>query len=402
MIPSDVLDILLLAVMLGQLVRGLRAGLIATAFDVAGLLAGALAALWAGPRLLALIPDLNAQPQLRALALIVLVSLAAALGDASFGVLGRKLGAANRVAGLRLLDRLAGALASVVIVALAAWFVGTAVKPIVPPVVAQAIGGSRILTTIDAVVPPEVGRLAGQATRVLDDAGFPRVFAGLRPEPSLPAASPDAGVASSADIAEAASGVLRVNAIATQCQRAQEGSGWVVARERVVTNAHVVAGSSSVTIQVRGVGPRLRATVVTFDSDLDLAILAVPGLTVEPLARAGAQRAGTTLVAAGFPLDGPYRATPMTLRGTLTAAGDDIYGRSGVTREIYSLFGDVEPGNSGGPLLTADGRVAGTIFAKSVADPSTGYALTDAATDARLDDAASDSSPVSTGACTTG
>lgn len=400
--PSAVLDVLLLALFLGRLVRGLRAGLIVTVFDAAGLTAGVLTALWMGPRLLALAPEWAQSAQLRAVALIVLVVAAAAIGDVSFGVLGRRLRAANTAAGLRVLDRLAGGVASVLIVALAAWFVGTAVKPIVPAVVVQAIDGSRILTRVDAVVPPEVGRLVGQATRVLDEAGFPRVFAGLRPEPSLPATSPDAGVAAAGGVRRAAFAVVKVQAIASQCGRVQEGSGWVAAPERVVTNAHVVAGAESVTLQVRGVGDRLRATVVTFDADLDLAVLAVPGLDAEPLRRAGVQPPGTTVVAAGFPLDGPYEATPMTVRGTLSASGDDIYGRSGVTREVYALYGDVQPGNSGGPLLTAEGRVAGTVFAKSVADPTTGYALTDAASDAVLDAAASDNTPTSTGACTSG
>lgn len=400
--PSAVLDVLLLALFLGRLVRGLRAGLIVTVFDAAGLTAGVLTALWMGPRLLALAPEWAQSAQLRAVALIVLVVAAAAIGDVSFGVLGRRLRAANTATGLRVLDRLAGGVASVLIVALAAWFVGTAVKPIVPAVVVQAIDGSRILTRVDAVVPPEVGRLVGQATRVLDEAGFPRVFAGLGPEPSLPATSPDAGVAAAGGVRRAAFAVVKVQAIASQCGRVQEGSGWVAAPERVVTNAHVVAGAESVTLQVRGVGDRLRATVVTFDADLDLAVLAVPGLDAEPLRRAGVQPPGTTVVAAGFPLDGPYEATPMTVRGTLSASGDDIYGRSGVTREVYALYGDVQPGNSGGPLLTAEGRVAGTVFAKSVADPTTGYALTDAASDAVLDAAASDNTPTSTGACTSG
>lgn len=400
--PSAVLDILLLALCLSQLVRGLRAGFIVTVFDVAGLLAGVLTALWVGPRLLPSVPQLAGQTQTQALALIGLVVVAGLAGDAAFGVLGRRLGAANTAAGLRALDRLAGGAASVLIVVLAGWFVGTAVQPIVPPVVARAIEGSRILRAVDAVAPAEVGRLAGQATRVLDEAGFPRVFEGLGPEPSLPADTPDAGIADSADVRRAAQGVVKVHALAMQCGRAQEGSGWVVAPERVVTNAHVVAGSEAVTVQLRGVGDRLAGTVVIFDANLDLAVVAVPGLGADPLPRAGAQRAGTTVVAAGFPLDGPYEALPMTIRGTLRAEGEDIYGRTGVTREIYSLLGDVQPGNSGGPLLTADGRVAGTVFAKSVTDPTTGYALTDAASDARLDAAASDTTPDPTGPCVTG
>lgn len=399
---SAVLDIILLALFLGRLVRGFRAGFVVTVFDAVGLVGGVLLALWAGPRLLATLPHLPDSAQVRALAVLGLVVIAGVVGDLVLGAVGRRVRAANRVAGLRAVDRVAGGVASVAIVALISWFVAAAAKPIVPTPIAGAINESRILTSIDAVVPSRVGRLAGQATRVLDEAGFPRVFGGLRPEPSLPATSPDPGVAGTLAVTGAASSVMKVRATAPSCNRAQEGSGWVVAPERVVTNAHVVAGSDGVTVQARGVGEQLPATVVTFDANLDVAVLAVPGLTARALPRAGALANGTTAVAAGFPMDGPYRLTPMTVRGTLSAFGDDIYGRSGVTRQVYALYGDVNPGNSGGPLLTAEGRVAGTIFAKSVADPTTAYALTDAATDAVLDGAAADTTPVSTGACTTG
>jgi S1-C subfamily serine protease len=107
-------------------------------------------------------------------------------------------------------------------------------------------------------------------------------------------------------------------------------------------------------------------------------------------------------VVAGFPLDGPYRLDAARVRRTLTATGSDIYGEPGVTREIYSLFARVEPGNSGGPLLAADGTVVGVVFAKSLDDPSTGYALTLAEARPVLQAAAAANQPVSTGGCSTG
>jgi S1-C subfamily serine protease len=47
-----------------------------------------------------------------------------------------------------------------------------------------------------------------------------------------------------------------------------------------------------------------------------------------------------------------------------------------VTREVFSLRGLVRPGNSGGPLVSREGEVLGVIFAASVSDKQTGYALT--------------------------
>ena len=86
----------------------------------------------------------------------------------------------------------------------------------------------------------------------------------------------------------------------------------------------------------------------------------------------------------------------------IQAHGSDIYGRPGTSREVYSLYAQVRPGNSGGPLLSTDGRVVGVIFAKSLDDASTGYALTMNEARPVLDAASSASSPVDTGACVAG
>ena len=84
------------------------------------------------------------------------------------------------------------------------------------------------------------------------------------------------------------------------------------------------------------------------------------------------------------------------IRGTIIENNTDLYGGPGVAREVYAIRGVVRPGNSGGPLLTADGRVAGTVFAMSALDPQTGYVLTDAATAPLLDAAGALSEPVPT------
>jgi S1-C subfamily serine protease len=105
---------------------------------------------------------------------------------------------------------------------------------------------------------------------------------------------------------------------------------------------------------------------------------------------------------AGFPLDGPYRLDAARVREVVQARGSDIYGSPGASREVYSLFARVRPGNSGGPLLSGSGDVVGVIFAKSLDDNSTGYALTLDEARPVLDAAASATTPVGTGPCVAG
>ena len=173
-------------------------------------------------------------------------------------------------------------------------------------------------------------------------------------------------------------------------------------RHRVVTNAHVVAGSNQVTVQVGGTGARLRARVVSYDPDMDLAVLAVPDLRSPALTMASTVKDGDPTVVAGFPLDGPYTLEAATVRGSIMARGENIYGTDTVVREILSLRGTVRPGNSGGPLLTTDGKVAGTIFARSTAQPQTGYALSNDQTRRFIRAGANDTTAAATGWCTVG
>jgi S1-C subfamily serine protease len=190
--------------------------------------------------------------------------------------------------------------------------------------------------------------------------------------------------------------------VAEACQRGQEGSGWVVAPGKVVTNAHVVAGMRQASVQLQGVGRAYAASIVLFDPQRDLAVLSVSGLSAPPLTQGGALGTGDEAVVAGFPLDGPFRLDPARVRRTIDATGSDIYGQPGVTREIYSLYTRVEPGNSGGPLLNLQGQVVGIVFAKSLDDATTGYALTLAEARPVLDAALRAGQAVGTGGCSTG
>jgi S1-C subfamily serine protease len=169
--------------------------------------------------------------------------------------------------------------------------------------------------------------------------------------------------------------VLKITGEAPSCGRRIEGTGFVYAADRVMTNAHVVAGVRRPKVDV-GQGRSLDARVVLFDSDRDIAVLAVPGLNRAPLKFGPRAKSGSDAIVVGYPQDGPFTPVAARVAAVQKARGPDIYQSRTVTREIYALRARVLPGNSGGPLLATDGSVYGVVFAAAADDPKTGYALT--------------------------
>jgi S1-C subfamily serine protease len=163
---------------------------------------------------------------------------------------------------------------------------------------------------------------------------------------------------------------------APSCGKQIEGSGFVYSPDHIMTNAHVVGGVQNPTVQVGGVGRQYEAKVVLYDPEKDIAVLYVPNLSVPSLQFDTSGKAEDEAVVAGFPEDGSFSAVPARIRQEMDAQGQDIYDQNTVTRDIFSLYASVLQGNSGGPLLTADGEVYGVVFAKSLQDSATGYALT--------------------------
>jgi S1-C subfamily serine protease len=397
-----VLDYLLILLFVSYAVTGYRQGLVVSVLSLAGFLAGGALAMWLVPHLIDASSALANAPLLRTILLIAGVFVLASVGQAVAVALGGRVRSRLRIKPAQAFDSAMGAVAVVVAAAVLVWFIAGALRGGAPAPIAKAIGESRVLGAIDRVVPPQTARLFAGFREVLDREGFPRVFEGLGSEPIAPVAPPDHAVVASPGVRRASASVIKVTGIATACDRGQEGSGWVVARDRVVTNAHVVAGMRTASLRIRGTGRTYPGRVVLFDPQRDLAVLAVDGLPAQPLPQGQDLTRGDGGVVAGFPLDGPYNLEPARVREVVQARGSDIYGQPGATREVYSLYAQVRPGNSGGPLLSPDGRVVGVVFAKSLDDPSTGYALTMSEAKPVLDAAAGASHTVSTGPCVSG
>jgi len=399
---SIVLDILLGVLLVSYGFTGYRQGLVVSVLSLVGFLSGGALGMWVLPGLLQRWHSLDDNVLVRTVVLIFGVFVLASLGQAIAISVGSRLRRGLRVRPARVVDSFLGAVATVLAVSVLVWFMAGAVRDGAPAPLAKAIGGSRVVQTIDRFMPSQTGRLFAGFRTVLDREGFPRVFEGFGTEPIAPVAPPNGGLASGRGVAAASGSIVKITGVAESCNRGQEGSGWVVAPERVVTNAHVVAGVESQHVRIRGTGRSYDARVVVFDPRRDLAVLSVPGLPAPALTPGPDLKRSDGAVVAGFPLDGPYRVDSARVRDVLTATGADIYGNPGVTREVYSLFARVEPGNSGGPLLSPLGDVVGIVFAKSLDDDQTGYALTLDEARPVLEAASRSSSPVSTGGCTAG
>lgn len=392
---GDLLDVALVLAVVAFAVSGYRRGFVVGVLSLVGFLGGAaLGARFA--------PELATRYLARldpAAAGLIVVLGAAALGQ----LLAAGIGAAVRRrltwAPARLFDSAAGAAVSATALLLVVWLLGTAVANSSMTGLARQVQRSRVLTTADQLMPDSARTWFSSFRRLIDSDGFPQVFGRLGGERVVRVAPPDPRVAGSAAVRIARAQVVKVTGVAHECSRRLEGTGFGYAPRRVMTNAHVVAGVENPQVQVGGNGPLLRATVVLYDRDRDVAVLAVPGLAGPPLRFAGAAPAGASAVVVGYPQDGPFRAEPARIRDTQTARGPDIYHRTLVTRSIYSLRALVRPGNSGGPLLAPDGRVYGVVFAAGVSDPNTGYALTAAEVGGDARAGATATAAMGTGGC---
>ena len=402
MTGSTVLDLALALGLLGYAASGWRQGLVAAVLGLVGLVGGAFLAIRFAPAFLERYGDIHIGTTAGALALVVVVFVCAAVGQTVMLLLGRRIRDVVRAPLARKVDSALGLVAVLGAAVLVVWTVAGAVRHSGPPPLRSLVASSRVVQAIDDVVPPSAGRLVDGVTRALDAGGFPRVFEGLGPEPIPAVAAPDRALVGDPDIRAALGSVIHVRADAGSCDRAQVGSGWVVAPGRVATNAHVVAGADVVRVSVRGTGRERTAKVVAFDPRRDVAVLEVAGLPAPALGQGKELGPGDPAVLAGFPGDRGLWVGSARVRTTLTARGADIYGGAGVAREIYSLRAQVRSGASGGPVLDPRGDVVGMVFATSLDDPDTGYALTLEEVAPVLREGLRNSSAVSTGRCARG
>ncbi|MBE9499332.1 MarP family serine protease [Streptomyces sp. GKU 257-1] len=371
----NLLDLLLIVAALAYAGAGYHRGLVAGLVSLAGFVGGATLGVWLLPYVLRLADRGTTTATLLALLTVLVPALA---GHALAAQLAWRIRHTLRRTPVRRVDGAGGALVNVVAVLVVGWMAGSALATSPSPALNQAIRGSALLEGVHERMPDSAATWFNRATGALTTAGFPPVFNPFEQEPGASVPQPSGDAVTEAATSAAQRSTVKVEGVADVRggRQGQEGSGFVYARGHVMTNAHVVAGVDAPTVRVGGVGRPHHARVVLFDPDKDIAVLDVPGLEAPALRFAGDAGRGDRAVVAGYPENGGLDLRAAAVAARTPARGQDIYGGSLTTRDIYAIRSQVRPGNSGGPLLTSDGRVYGVVFARSTTDAGTGYALT--------------------------
>jgi len=394
-VRGDLLDLALLVIAAAFAVSGYRQGFIVGSLSFIGFVGGAVLGAEFGPSIAHAI--VGGQTQQDVVAVILLVSFAI-IGQFIASSVGAAMRQTMTGRGTTTIDAIGGSGVSVLSMLLIAWAIGSVLISSPFPVVDQQVNNSVVLGTLDKVMPSPAKTMFSEFRRMLASGPFPQVFSDIGAAHLFPVQAPDPAVLNSPGSKAAASRVVKVQGTAPSCDRSIEGSGFVYAPHHVLTNAHVVAGVTQGPL-VTADGTTYRASVVFYDPQVDIAVLYVPELNMTPLQFAGQAQNGANAVVAGYPLDHPFTAVAARIGGMQSAVGPDIYETGQVTRQIYEIKAVVEPGNSGGPLLSPEGTVYGVVFAAAVGTPDTGFALTAAEVASDANAGAKQTFPVSTQSC---
>lgn len=385
-------DLAAILILVVAILAGLRTGALPQVGGISGAVIGLFLALHATTWLVDATKGLEPIP--RALVVLGAIIGAVAVGEMIGSTIGRAVVDRLGRGMLSGLDRVVGGALGAAQALLIVWLAGGLLAAGPFPTLGREASHSRAVRALDAVLPPPT-EVVGEIATALNDSGLPDVFVGLEPIPLQPVAPPTTPQADAiARLAEASTARISTRA----CTSLVSGTGIVVAPGYLVTNAHVVAGATTIRATIGS--DTVDATPVLFDPDLDVAVLHVPALGARPLRFAATDPVRGDLGAAlGYPGGGPLVVMPAAVSGSYPATGRDIYGDGRVTRQILELRAGVDPGDSGGPLILEDGTIGGLVFAESRTDPSVGYALTPTAVSVRIAPALGRTSAVGVGAC---
>ena len=371
MTSSQWLDLAVLAIAFVAAVSGWRSGLLGSLLSFVGVGLGAVAGVLLAPHVVTHIGGARTKLFVALFLILALV----VIGEIAGVVLCRAVRGVLRNRVLRTFDSIIGVVLQMVTVLVAAWMLFTPLTSSDQPNLAAAVRGSKVLAQVDEVAPSWLRSVPTRLSALLDTSGLPNMLSEYGRTPIVAVDAPDAALANDAVVAATRPSVVKIRGVAPGCQKVLEGTGFVVAPNRVMSNAHVVAGSDSVTVEVDG--QTYDAGVVSYDPEADISILDVPNLPSQPLTFAeGAAPTGTDAIGRGYPGGGDFAATPARIREIIELNGPDIYRTGTVTREVYTIRGTVRQGNSGGPMIDRTGKVLGVVFGAAVDDADTGFVLT--------------------------
>jgi S1-C subfamily serine protease len=395
MTSSQWLDLAVLSIAFVAAISGWRSGALGSLLSFIGVVLGAVAGVLLAPHVVTHVSGTRTQLFVTLFLILGLV----VIGEIAGVVLGRAVRGAIRNRTLRLFDSVIGVGVMVLAVAVVAYLLATPLTSTNQPNLAAAVRGSKVLSQVDEVAPPWLKAVPKRLKALLDTSGLPEVLEPFGRTPIINVDAPDAALINDPVVAAVRPSIIKIRGVAPGCQKVLEGTGFVVSPNRVMSNAHVVAGSETVTVETDG--QTFDATVVSYDPDADISILDVPGLPSAPLAFAEAPaKTGTDALVLGYPGGGEFQATPARVRETIKLNGPDIYKTKTVDREVYTVRGTVRQGNSGGPMIDRQGQVLGVVFGAAVDDAETGFVLTAKEVNRQLA-RIGNTQPVATGVCVT-
>ncbi len=388
----NALDWLLVVLVLAYALSGYWQGFITGAFATTGLLLGGLFGVWLAPVALG-----DASPSLMvSLGALFIVILAASLGQAALQLAGARIRERITWQPVRAIDAAGGALLSALAVLLVAWALGVAVSGSRIGTVTPLVRESAVLGKVNDALPQSASNVLQAFNDVVGASFFPRYLEPFAPERIVEVGPGPKRLLTDPDVIRAEPSVLKIRG-SNDCGRGIEGTGFVYAPDRLMTNAHVVAGVDDPEVEIDGTTEP--ADVVYYNPDLDIAVLSLDTGSVQglPFDTTAEEKDGVAIL--GYPQDGPYDVQVGRIRSEDRLRSPNIYGDGSVIREVFAVRGLVRPGNSGGPIVDSDGDVVGVVFAASVTDDETGYALTAEQVEESAEDGENSSDEVSTGDC---
>jgi uncharacterized membrane protein required for colicin V production len=356
-------DLLIAIIVVLAGVRGFAEGAIRQVAGLAGLAGGFLLGAAVAPSLSGDISKSGWRPAI-ALFIVLIMSV---LGGIVGGVVGHVIKHVVQAMMLGIVDRIVGVVVGAGGALIMCWLVAGLLTTASWGSVATGIQSSSILAAMDHVMPP-VPTIEAKVESLFHEAGVPNIFADIV-TPTLPPTVKPSKLAPLVTGLSQPNNVVKVLASGA-CGEASEGTAFYVTSNEVLTNAHVVAGEKHVSVDAHP------AAVALYDPKNDLAVLRVSE-SESPFSFVSSEPSrGTAVQVVGFPLNGTRTEASGYYEGELTGAGRGIYDETLFVKSVLDLEVNVDPGNSGSPVLVG-GRVAGIVESKSITQASTGYAIPD-------------------------
>lgn len=389
-IGFSLLDWALVLVLIVVIVVGFRRGFWVSMGAVSGAVAGVLGGLFLMPFIVQLVGA-------GVIRIVTMVAVTAVL--IWFGMwLGRKIGRRLRLhishPVMRAIDRFLGAIGNTVVLGLAISLVAFSIASVGVPGITSVLKNSQIVAFTTTLTPESARVWIAQARAdVLDSSELPELELADEDSPEIVDSRPEPSGA----VEAASASSVRITGSAYECGQSQTGSGFAVTNDRVITNAHVVAGVEAPQVESND-GQLFTGDVVVFDPDVDVAVIALQGADLPTVEFGAALEQGDPAFVLGYPSGGPHQiaGAEVQARGPATVA--NIYDTNPQRRDVYQLAADIREGNSGGALVDEDGSVTGVIFARA-SDAEVGYALSLEEISGIVENAPNLSDAVSTGHC---